>query len=138
MKKSLFAFVVLFFSLILINKVNAQCNFIADDCAPSLTPFFSDCQSRRALVEEGDTVEFRVTFYAGNTYRIQACPGLVLDYIHWSVWDFEKHELFANSKHSNINQWDFDFAGTQDCLLKACLPKGSELGCLVMLVGFKE
>ena len=119
-------------------NAQAQCNFIADDCAPNIVPFVSDGQSRRALVEEGDTVEFFVTFYANNDYRIQACPGLVLDHIYWSVWDTEKHLLFENLKHSNTNQWDFHFTGTVNTLIRACLPKGSELGCLVMLVGFKD
>ncbi len=59
------------------NKVNAQCDTIANICAKHIiSTFISDGQQYRALLlNSEETAEFQTTFFGETTYRLAACSG---------------------------------------------------------------
>lgn len=120
------------------NHVQAQCDTIAAVCARHiLSPFVSDGQQYRALLLSGQTAEFRTTFYGGATYRVAACTGLKDGNLIFSVFDEQHNLLFTNKDFKNIPYWDFKINSTLDIIVEATLD-GTQSGCAVIIVGFKQ
>ena len=115
---------------------NAQCNFVANSCAPNLHPYTSDGQYYHSLLLEGETAEFKTTFYAGEEYRIVACSKDGLGSVNFSVLDANYNLIFNNSDYDDASSWDFKFNSTNDYYIQAKLVVGTGSGCAVILIGF--
>jgi hypothetical protein len=135
-KLSIFAFFFLSFSI----ETNAQSDTLVKLCTQFLkSPYISDGQQYKALLNGNEIAEFKATFYGGSTYRIAAASGVKLGNIMFSVYDNERNLLFTNKKYQNVPFWDFKFASTVDCIIEAELDsKSLKSGFALMLIGFKQ
>lgn len=115
---------------------NAQCNFVANSCSPNLHPYTSDGQYYHSLLLEGETAEFKTTFYAAEEYRVVACSKEGLGNVSYSVLDANYNLIFNNADYDNAAYWDFKFNSTNDYYIQAKLLPGSGSGCAVILIGF--
>jgi len=67
--------VILTITLISLNSA-AQIEQLKETCAANFpTSYISDGQEYFATLKPDQTIEFRTTFYADNTYRISACTN---------------------------------------------------------------
>jgi len=102
-------------------------------------PYISDGQEYRAILNEEEIAEFRVTFYGNTTYRIAACSGKIEGNLIFSVYDKERNELFSNRDYDNSPYWDLEFTNTMDCIIEAQLDSEiSNSGFAMLLIGFKQ
>jgi hypothetical protein len=139
MKKTIF---ICIFSIIVlqmnINKVFGQNDSLISACNTYMvSPFVSDGQQYRAFISEGETAEFRVTFYGGSTYRIIACSGNNDNNIVFTLYDKERNELFSSRDFNNTPYWDFQFLSGVDCIIEAQLLNSKQQpGLAVVSIGF--
>lgn len=124
------------------NKVNAQCDTIANICAKHIiSTFISDGQQYRALLlNSEETAEFQTTFFGETTYRIAACSGTSDGNLIFNIYDQDRHLLFTNRDKKNAPYWDFKVKSTLETIIEAQLDanKNPGSGCAVMLIGFKQ
>jgi len=108
------------------------------ECESLLTsPFISDGQEYRTLLNQDEVGEFRIVFYGGSTYRIVGCGGKENNII-FTVYDQEKNELFTNRNRANTQYWDFKFTSTMTCTIETQLPENMQSGFAMLLIGFKQ
>ncbi len=144
MKKLFLLFTFLLFTLpcFLENSGNgllAQCDTIASICSKHmLSPYLSDGQQYRALLLSDQNAEFHATFFGGSTYRIAGCSGLKDGNLVFSLFDEQRNLIFTNKEHQNSPFWDFKISSTLDVILEASLATGTQSGCAVVLIGFKQ
>ncbi|HRH11682.1 MAG TPA: hypothetical protein PLU73_09215 [Bacteroidia bacterium] len=137
---------VIAFSLVIagacINKVNAQCDTIANICYKHITSqFISDGQLYRALLlNSEETAEFHSTFFGETTYRIAACSGTGDGNLVFNIYDQERNLLFTNKKQKNAPYWDFKVKSTLEVVIEGQLDanRNPGSGCAVILIGFKQ
>jgi len=137
---------VIAFSLVIagacINKVNAQCDTIANICYKHITAqFISDGQLYRALLlNSEETAEFHSTFFGETTYRIAACSGTGDGNLVFNIYDQERNLLFTNKKQKNAPYWDFKVKSTLEVVIEGQLDanRNPGSGCAVILIGFKQ
>lgn len=130
-------FVVSFF-LVLVTTAQAQVSEMKKSCDKFLTsPFISDGQEYKTLLNQDELGEFRVVFYGGSTYRIVACGGSENNII-FTVYDQDKNELFSNRNRANTPYWDFKFTSTMTCTIETQLPESMQSGFAMLLIGFKQ
>jgi hypothetical protein len=132
-----------FFLLILIfvaNQTIAQEDVTLSLCDKHLSmPFVSDGQQYRALLNEEEVAEFRVTFYGGSTYRIVSCSGKKEGQLIFTLYDKERNVLFSNRDYNNSPYWDFQFKSTVDCIIEAQLaPTAPGSGFAILQIGFEK
>lgn len=133
--------------LLLINIVNiisgysvyAQKDTLLHNCSKYLTgSYISDGQEYRALLNEDETAEFKITFYEGTRYRIICCsntPGAVINY---SLYDIEGNSFFANKDYNNTSYWDFTFKSTINCVITAEVDRTTVNSAVVFfLIGYQ-
>ncbi|MDO9001467.1 MAG: hypothetical protein Q7W45_17000 [Bacteroidota bacterium] len=124
------------------NKVNAQCDTIANICAKHIiASFISDGQQYRALLlNSEETAEFQTTFFGETTYRIAACSGTSDGNLIFNIYDQDRHLLFTNRDKKNAPYWDFKVKSTLETIIEAQLDanRNPGSGCAVMLIGFKQ
>ena len=136
MKKLLLGFI--FLSIFFFNA-NAQLDSIITYCTNYLQfPYISDGQQYQALLTEGETAEFRMTFYGGATYRVVTATEPNDGSAIFRLYDIKYNELFSNTDYNNSTYWDFKFASTVDCLIEVELPPGKKSGFVIMFLGFKQ
>ena len=141
MKKILLLLITV--SILLVGNIkqsNAQADTIMNFCSQFIKyPYISDGQEYLALITEGETAEFRATFYGGATYRIVACSGLTKNNLIFRLYDKDRNELFSSSDHQNTQFWNFQFNSTIDCIIEAELdPNSASSGFALLLIGFKK
>ena len=124
------------------NKVNAQCDTIANICAKHIiSTFISDGQQYRALLlNSEETAEFQTTFFGETTYRLAACSGTSDGNLIFNIYDQDRHLLFTNRDKKNAPYWDFKVKSTLETIIEAQLDanKNQGSGCEVMVIGFKQ
>lgn len=140
MKKIKYFSFVLIAGLLFSQKITAQSDSLFRFCAKNLTnQYISDGQQYLSLLNGDEVAEFRVTFFAGATYRIAACSGMTNGNIIFSVYDLKRNEIFSNRNYKNSPYWDFKFVSTMECIIEAQLdPKGPGSGFAILLIGFKR
>jgi hypothetical protein len=140
MKKIKYFSFVLIAGLLFSQKITAQTDSLFRFCAKNLTnQYISDGQQYLSLLNGDEVAEFRVTFFAGATYRIAACSGMTNGNIIFSVYDLKRNEIFSNRNYKNSPYWDFKFVSTMECIIEAQLdPKGPGSGFAILLIGFKR
>jgi len=121
-------------------SINAQENKTMSLCNNYLKlPYISDGQQYRALLNDDEIAEFRVTFYGNSTYRIISCSGNKEGQLIFTVYDKNRNLLFTNKEHKNSPYWDFQFKNTVDCIIEAQLsPTGPSSGFAILQIGFKK
>ncbi len=124
------------------NKVNAQCDTIANICAKHIiSSFISDGQQYRALLlNSEETAEFHTTFFGETTYRLAACSGSSDGNLVFNIYDQDRHLLFTNRNQKNAPYWDFKVKSSIEAIIEAQLDanKNPGSGCAVILIGFKQ
>ncbi len=140
MKKIFIISLVVTVSLFSFNKVNAQADEIVSLCTKHLvSPFVSDGQQYKSLLNGDEIAEFHTTFYGGSTYRIIACSGVTEGNLLFSVYDKERNLLFTNKDYDNSPYWDLKFTSTIDCIIEAELDqKNVSSGFALLMIGFKQ
>ena len=132
---------ILVLALITIStEIKAQSDTLVKLCTQFLeSPYISDGQQYKSLLNGDEMAEFKATFYGGSTYRIVGATGVQLGNLEFSVYDTERNLLFSNKKHQNIPYWDFKFTSTIECIIEATLDEKSvNSGFALMLIGFKQ
>lgn len=136
MKKILVGFI---FLTLFLSNANAQLDSLITYCTNYLQfPYISDGQQYRALLTEGETAEFSMTFYGGASYRVVVASAPEDASVIFRLYDIDHNELFSNANYNNSTYWDFNFTSTVDCLIEAELPSGKESGFVIMFLGFKQ
>ena len=123
------------------NKTMAQADVTTALCTKYIvSPFISDGQQYKALINGEEIAEFHATFYGGTTYRIVAASGQTEGNIVFSLYDKERNLLFTNRDYQNSPYWDFKFTSTIDCIIEAELDGANKTasGFAIMLIGFKQ
>ncbi|OFX50263.1 MAG: hypothetical protein A2046_12135 [Bacteroidetes bacterium GWA2_30_7] len=120
--------------------VVAQSDTLVKICTKYLgSPYISDGQQYKALLNGDEIAEFHATFYGGSTYRIVGASGLNEGNLVFSVYDIERNLLFTNRNYQNTAFWDFKFNSTIDCIIEAELDaKNLDSGFALLLIGFKQ
>ncbi|OFX19936.1 MAG: hypothetical protein A2033_19005 [Bacteroidetes bacterium GWA2_31_9] len=120
--------------------VVAQSDTLVKICTKHLgSPFISDGQQYKALLNGDEIAEFHATFYGGSTYRVVGASGLNEGNLVFSVYDIERNLLFSNRDYQNTSFWDFKFNSTIDCIIEAELDaKNLDSGFALLLIGFKQ
>ena len=121
-------------------NANAQSDTLVKLCTQFLkSPYISDGQQYKALLNGSEIAEFKATFYGGSTYRVVGATGVKLGNLMFTVYDSERNVLFSNKKHQNVPYWDFKFTSTIDCIIEAELDtKSLNSGFALLLIGFKQ
>ena len=135
MKKIL---LILLISFLTNNFSYSQLDTIMELCTKHMvTPYISDGQQYKALLNNDEIAEFHATFYGGSTYRIVGFSGLQKGNLAITVYDEERNILFSNTDYENIPYWDFKFNSTLNCIIEAKLDsKNLTSGITVLLIGF--
>ena len=124
-----------------IQTSQAQIEITTGLCTKYLvSPYISDGQQYKALLNGEEIAEFHATFYGGTTYRIVGATGQSEGNLVFSLYDKERNLLFTNRDYENSPYWDFKFTSTIDCLIEANLDSGksSASGFVILLIGFKQ
>ncbi len=121
-------------------KLSAQENVTLGLCDQNIkSPFISDGQQYRALLNGDEIAEFKVTFYGGNVYRIAACSGKKSGQLIFTLYDKERNLLFTNKDYKNSPYWDFKFKNTVDCIIEAQLASTApSSGFAILQIGFEK
>lgn len=130
--------VILTITLISLNSA-AQIEQLKETCAANFpTSYISDGQEYFATLKPDQTIEFRTTFYADNTYRISACTNAKKGKLVFLVYDTEKNLLFTNENFNYSPYWDFRFTSTVTCIIQVDV-KNSQFtpGYVMLLIGYK-
>ena len=135
-----FVLVLTLLGIAYINNVQAQAEVTTALCTKYIvSPFISDGQQYKALLNGEEIAEFHATFYGGATYRIASCTGASEGSIIFSVYDSQRNLLFTSRDYENTPYWDFKFTETVNCIIEAELDKKEKTsGFAIMLIGFKE
>lgn len=141
--KKLYVFVlaISFIGITFTSKVNAQADVTTSLCTKHIvSPYISDGQQYKALLNGEEIAEFHATFYGGTTYRIVGATGQSEGNLVFSLYDKERNLLFTNRDYDNSPFWDFKFTSTIDCIIEAGLDSGNQTasGFAILLIGFKQ
>ncbi|MCK4662982.1 MAG: hypothetical protein KAT68_08965 [Bacteroidales bacterium] len=137
MKKIMLILLISFF----INNLSySQLDTIMELCTKHMvSPYISDGQQYKALLNNDEIAEFHSTFYGGSTYRIVGYSGTSEGNLIFSLYDSDRNLLFSNKDYENAPYWDFEFKSTVDCIIEAKLnSKNLISGFAIMLIGFKQ
>jgi len=118
----------------------AQDNTLMVECSKYLqSNYVSDGQEYKADLNSGESAEFHTTFYSGNHYRVAGVSNQEDSQLIFSVYDQENHLLFTNKKFRSTPYWDFEFASTLNCTIKAqYISKTQKPGSILLLIGFQQ
>ncbi len=133
---------ILFYTLtfLLFGKLSfAQLDSVRKFCKQYIKyPYISDGQQYFALLTEGQTAEFHITFYGGATYRIAGCSAPEEKSLIFRVYDKYHNEIFSNDKFNYATYWDIKFTSTVNCIIEAELPPSKQSGFAILMIGFKQ
>ena len=141
MMKKLHIFGLLLFVIISgTNSAYSQADTIIKVCSQHInSPYISDGQQYKTLLNNDEVAEFHTTFFGGSTYRIIGCSGLSQGNLIITLYDRERNVLFTNKEYSNAPYWDFKFEHTIDCIIEAQLDsKNLSSGFAIIMIAFKQ
>jgi hypothetical protein len=146
MKKLRILYILTFASLLMTYSGYGQSDSLLRFCAKNMgKQFISDGQQYFSLLNGPEIAEFRATFFAGATYRIAACSGLIEGNLIFTLYDStdpqKRREIFSNKNYKNTPYWDFKFVSTMECVIEAQLDTkspGPGSGFAILLIGFKK
>ncbi len=132
-------YLLVILTLFSFTKSFAQLDTLEKRCARLIQyPFISDGQEYRALVTQGQTAEFHVTFYGNATYRIAILTGDGSIAPLFRLYDKDGKLLFSSQYYNYPKYWDFKFTSTIEAVIDAQLPPdGPQSGIIIMYIGFK-
>ena len=139
MRNIFIAILVMLFVTCGTHRANAQIEQLQNICSLYFSPeFISDGQEYFAPLKPDQYVEFRTTFFGGNTYRIVGCTNVRRGNLVFSVFDTEKNLLFTNANYDNSPYWDFRFASTVTCIIRVNVKSTTFVpGYVMLLIGYK-
>ncbi|MCG8697030.1 MAG: hypothetical protein MI922_03165 [Bacteroidales bacterium] len=141
-----YSIVVLAFMLTLFaSDLSAQCKgFAKKICKLELIPYIHDGNYHAAVLSEGEEAELYKTFTKGQKYRLAICGSDALPKIEFKIIDAYKNVIFDNTKHNNINVWDFELESSQQLKIAVKVPVANpdaefpQSGCVSIMFGLKE
>ncbi len=123
--------------------ISAQCRgFSKKDCLPKLDHYIHTGQINSKKIKEGEKIEFMLTFYKGQEYRIIACYEDVFETVNLKVMDSKRRLIYENLSGKDLT-FKFKVASTQQLIVSIYAPKSIKNesleieGCVSALVGFK-
>ncbi|RXQ93895.1 hypothetical protein EO244_09965 [Ancylomarina salipaludis] len=136
--KTLYFFILI--SILTISNSLAQDKKLMEECSKYLqSTYVSDGQEYKAYLNSGESAEFHTTFYSGNHYRVAGVSDQEDSQLIFSVYDQENNLLFTNKKYASTPYWDFEFASTLNCTIKAqYISKKKKPGSILLLIGFQQ
>ncbi len=121
----------------------AQCNgYSKQTCLPKLNNYIHTGQLNSTKISPGEKVEFMMTFYQGQEYRIIVCAEETLENIVFKVRDTKRRLIYESSGESGLS-FNFKVASTQQLIITLIVPetidkeKNDTKGCISTIVGFK-
>ena len=93
-----------------------------------------------AKLSPGDMAELKITFYAGEKYRLLICSHPMIGNVDFHVLDKDGVTLYNNTEDNQSDHFDFTLLGTQELtiILKVSPESKSALnpqGCVAIMVG---
>ena len=88
---------ILLFTLTLVFPflISAQCRgFSKKDCLPKLDTYIHTGLINSKKIKEGEKIEFMLTFYEGQEYRIVACYEDVFETVYLKVMDSKRRLIY--------------------------------------------
>jgi hypothetical protein len=126
-------------------SVMAQCNiFVKKKCMPKVLPFTHNGQLNSSTLAAGQSSEYNMTFYSGQSYRILVCSEPVLGDVSFKVIDESRKVVFDSKDNNYPDFWDFKVKNTQKFIVQVEIPKSDSpsstppSGCVAVMVGFKK
>ena len=122
----------------------AQCkSFAKNKCVPGLAPYKFNETFNGAQLAPGDEAEVALTFYSGQESRVMVCVHQILGEVNWKLVDQNNRIVFESLADEPKPQFDFKAASTTQMRLVVWIPSRDKsemthLGCVAILVGFKE
>lgn len=127
------------------NESAAQCrSFARNNCIPELAPYKFNETFSAAQLAPGEEAEVNLTFYSGQDYRVMVCADKVLDAVNWKLVDASNKIVFESFADDPKRTFDLRVENTQQMKVMVWVPDKSKasgmvpVGCVVILVGFKE
>jgi hypothetical protein len=121
----------------------AQCNsFTKNNCLTKLDGYIHTGQMNSSSLSPGEKVEFKLTFYKGQEYRIMVCHEQTIEQLTFKVMDSKRRLLYDNLE-SKTNTLNFKVASTQQLIISIASQKSNSNnqeeveGCVSAIVGFK-
>jgi len=121
----------------------AQCNsYSKNDCLTKLDGYIHTGQMNSSLLSPGENVEFKLTFYKGQEYRIMVCHEKTIKKLKFKVMDVKRRLLYENIE-SETNTLNFKVASTQQLIISITAQESNTNnqegieGCVSAIVGFK-
>jgi hypothetical protein len=123
----------------------AQCrSFARNNCIPELAPYKFNETFSAAQLAPGEEAEVNLTFSSGTDYRVMVCADKVLDAVNWKLVDASNKIIFESFADDPKRTFDLRVENTQQMKVQVWVPDKSKasgmvpVGCVVILVGFKE
>ncbi|MBL7956422.1 MAG: hypothetical protein JNM49_00560 [Flavobacteriales bacterium] len=130
--------------LLTATAAQAQCkSFAKNKCVPGLAPYKFNETFNGAQLSPGDEAEVALTFYSGQEYRVMVCVHQILGEVNWKLVDQNNRIVFESMADEPKPHFDFKAASTTQMRLVVWIPSRpkadmTHLGCVAILVGFKE
>ncbi len=123
---------------------HSQCPaFVKKKCLNKISPFTTNGQVNTSTVSAGQKISMKLTFSAGQDYRIVVCSEELLGDVTFMILDKSKRVLFDSAQNDFPDFWDFKAISTQPLTVEVTVPPSQSTssvlpsGCLSVLVGFK-
>lgn len=127
--------------LLIFSSAYSQCRtFVKSSCSEAMGDYIPSENFNGAKLSPGDMAELRITFYAGEKYRLLICSHPMIGNVDFQVLDKAGVTLYNNTEDNQSDHFDFSLVGTQELtiVLKVSPENKSALnpqGCVAILVG---
>lgn len=132
-------------------NITAQCKArqIVKECKPSIAPYQYDSYALNEInfdASKGHVIEVEFTAFAGQQYKLVFCTSGFSEEVKLNIYDKNQRTKKRNKIYANENgidkHWSFEptKAGTYyiDYEIPKSLDGKTKVGCMVMLIGYKE
>lgn len=100
--------------------------------------YISDGQYYNTPIKNGETKSFKVTFQAGNIYRVVACAEQS-KFLIFKLIDQEGNILFNNTDFKNSPYWDFQIKNTMEYTIILYLNNPTiSIDNAIVIIGYKQ
>lgn len=127
--------------LLIFSSAYSQCRtFVKSSCSEAMGDYIPSENFNGAKLSPGDMAEVKMTFYAGEKYRLLICSHPMIGNVDFQVLDKEGVTIYNNTEDNQSDHFDFSLVGTQELtiILKVSPENKSALnpqGCVAILVG---
>ncbi len=127
--------------LLIFSSAYSQCRtFVKTSCAEAMGEYIPSENFNGAKLSPGDMAEVKMTFYAGEKYRLLICSHPMIGNVDFQVLDKDGVTLYNNTEDNQSDHFDFSLLGTQELtiVLKVSPDNKSALnpqGCVAILIG---